>query len=58
MQIGSTGSEQVARSAQAMNDILKMAVDSNQELSGKLVKMTAEQKVSQAQQENTVDFRA
>jgi len=50
MQIESAqGSEmaanQISRSINAVNDILKQSVNSSQEMNGKLINMTVEQKV-------------
>ena len=50
MQVGSTGhsaaADQIARSAQMMNDLNQKIVDKHQETSAKLVGMNAEAKVA------------
>jgi len=63
MQVGSASSaglafEQIARSIQSMNDLNSQIVDSNQELSGKFLKMNVEEKVQDAASDSQVDLLA
>lgn len=53
-----SGMNQALSSAQAMNDILKMAVNADQDLSRKMVGMAAEAKVGHAADQNRVNYLA
>ena len=56
MQVGATGSNIAAQSAQAMNDILKMSVNATQDLSKKMINIAAQEKIGAAQ--NKIDLKA
>ncbi len=54
----SSGAQQVAQTTQVMNELLKMAVSADQELSGKLVRMSAESKVAAGDTGSRIDAQA
>ncbi len=65
MQVGAAGShahaamQQVAQSAQAMGDILQTATDAKQDISGKLIGMSAEATVeADKANRSKIDFQA
>lgn len=60
MEISSMNSamQQVAQSTQAINQVLKNAAETDQELSGKLIKMSVDSRVSGEAFESKVDFQA
>jgi hypothetical protein len=46
MDVSAAGMDQVQRSVEAMNQVLQQATDSGQEMSEKLIRVNAEQKVA------------